>query len=73
MDTLFTADLVVNGQNKSLAVSFANNAYVFRSTNSGEIFQVSRSEDEWHVTGNLPPISQQQAIHALDQYLLSQH
>ena len=73
METLFTADLVVNGQNKSYDVSFVKDAYVFRSSNGAESFQVTRSEDAWHVAGNLPSISQQQAIHALDQYLLSQH
>ena len=73
MDNLFTADLIVNGQNKSFSVSFANDAYVFTSSNGGENFRISRKEDEWHVSGDLPPVSQQQAIHALDQYLLSQH
>lgn len=73
MDNLFTADLIVNGAHKSFTVSFANDAYKFTASNGAENFSIIRKQDEWHVSGNLPPVSQQQAIHALDQYLLSQH
>lgn len=73
MDTLFTADLIVNGKNKSYEVSFANESYLFRSTDGSESFRVSRVDDEWKISGNLPEISRQQATHALDNYLLSQH
>lgn len=73
MDTLFTADLIVNGKNKSYQVTFDHETYLFQSTDGSDSFRVRRVDDEWKINGNLTEISSQQATHALDNYLLSQH
>jgi hypothetical protein len=75
MDTLFTANIIINGQNKSFDVSFAHDEYIFKPTDTDgmETFSFSRQDDEWKTHGNLNEIEKQQAISALEHYLLSQH
>ena len=75
MDTLFTANIIINGENKSFDVSFAHDEYIFKPTdeNGQETFTISRIDDEWKTHGHLNEISKQQAISALEHYLLSQH
>ena len=75
MDTLFTTSIIINGESKSYDVSFANETYIFTldSEDNAPAFKLRREEDEWKLEGNLTEISRQQAIAALDSYLLSQH
>jgi hypothetical protein len=74
MEPLFTAEIIINGQNQHFDVSFHDEQYHFKpSEPTLQAFAFSRIEDEWKITGVLPEIAQQQAIAALDRYLLSQH
>jgi hypothetical protein len=74
MEPLFTAEIIINGQNQHFDVSFHDEQYHFQpSEPTLQAFAISRTEDEWKVNGALPEIAQQQAIAALDRYLLSQH
>jgi hypothetical protein len=74
MELLFTADIIVNGENKLYNVSFHDEQYHFDPEDgTGTAFQVKRDEDQWKVSGPLAEIAQQQAVSALDHYLLSQH
>jgi hypothetical protein len=74
MEPLFTADIIINGQNQSFDVSFKDEQYHFQPLAKGiAAFAIRRSEDEWKVNGTLPEIAQQQATAALERYLLSQH
>ena len=72
MEPLFTADIIVNGQNEYFDVRFHDEAYHFESE-AGRNFSIRRTDDTWVVNGALAEIAQQQAISALDHYLLSQH
>lgn len=73
METLFSTDVIINGENESFDVVFENDAYVFQPTGNATPFSVRRADDEWKVAGSLNNIAQQQAISALERYLLSQH
>ena len=74
MDTLFTANIIVNGENKSYEVSFEDDQYLFRPDGKeAPSFSLRRTHDEWKVAGSLPEIACQQAVSALEHYLLSQH
>ena len=74
MEPLFSADIIVNGEYKLYNVFFRDDAYHFQSEDgSSPAFHVKREDDEWKTKGSLAPIAQQQAISALEHYLLSQH
>lgn len=74
MEPLFTADIIVNGQYKLYHVFFRGEQYHFEpEDNTGDAFTIKRENDEWQVAGSLADIAQQQAVSALDHYLLSQH
>lgn len=73
MDTLFTANVIINGESKGFDVHFENDEYIFNPEDEGEAFSLARLDDGWKVNGNLPEIAQGQAIHALETYLLAQH
>ena len=74
MEPLFTADIIVDGENEAFDVFFHNDSYHFKPENGrAEFFSISRINDAWKVQGTLAEIAQQQAIAALDRYLLSQH
>jgi hypothetical protein len=74
MEALFTTDFIVNGQNKSYQVTFEHDQYVFHPSENGEAtFSLRRDNDEWKIAGLNDEIATQHAVHALEQYLLSQH
>ena len=74
MEPLFTADIIVNGEYQLFLVSFHDEQYFFEPEDkAGQGFSIRREHDEWKVTGPLAEIASQQAISALDHYLLSQH
>jgi hypothetical protein len=74
MEPLFTADIIVNGDFKLYNVFFRNEEYHFEPEDgTGDAFHIKREDDEWKVAGSLAEIAQQQAVSALEHYLLSQH
>ncbi|HVG40198.1 MAG TPA: hypothetical protein VM888_01205 [Chitinophagaceae bacterium] len=74
MEALFTADFILNGNNKSYQVFFENDEYVFHSSeDASKTFSLKREDDIWKPSGINDAIATEQAIHALEQYLLSQH
>ena len=74
MEPLFTADLIVDGANKLYNVSFRDESYFFEPEDgAGRSFHIKRAGDEWQVASALASPAQQQAIAALDRYLLAQH
>jgi len=74
MEPLFTTDIIIEGENKLFNVYFSEEQYHFKpEDNPGEAFSARREADEWKLTGDIAPIARQQAVDALDRYLLSQH
>ena len=74
MEPLFTADVIIEGQNKLFNVTFHDEQYYFSPEDGdGQPFSIKRENDEWKITGTLAPVAQQQAVSALEHYLLSQH
>jgi len=74
MEPLFSADIIVDGEYKLYNVFFQNEHYHFEPEDGeGAAFHVKREDDEWKTIGSLAPIAQDQAISALEHYLLSQH
>jgi hypothetical protein len=74
METLFTTSIIINGQQQAYAVTFQDDAYQFTpDDNTGPNFGLRRAEDEWKLDGDLTPIAKDQAVSALEHYLLSQH
>jgi hypothetical protein len=75
MEPLFTTHIIINGESRNFNVHFEKEAYIFRSDDEGQDsgFSVIRADDTWQVNGQLPEIARQQAVSALEHYLLSQH
>lgn len=74
MEPLFTADIIINGEHKRFNVTFHDEEYRFEPEDgSGQAFHIKRENDTWNVDDVIAPIAQQQAISALEHYLLSQH
>lgn len=74
MEPLFTADIIVNGNYKLYNVFFHDEQYHFEPEDgTGQPFHIRREDDEWKVNASLAEIAQQQAVSALEHYLLSQH
>jgi len=73
MDTLFTAELVQNGQNKIFDVFFEQDRYIFKSQDDESEFGIKREDDEWHPDRTLDDQLREAAINQLESYLLSQH
>ena len=75
MDILFTTSVIIDGQSNDYRVTFADDAYVFTpdADTGAPTFRIRRDEDLWKLDGNLSDISRQQAVSALESYLLSQH
>ena len=74
MEPLFSADIIVNGDYKLFNIFFHDEQYHFEPEDGlGPAFHVKREDDVWKAVGFLAPIAQEQAISALEHYLLSQH
>ena len=71
MEELFKA-LIVNAQYK---VEFGTEEYLFQPVNGNEnvSFSLRREHDEWHGAEDLSPEIRQEAVDALEKYLLKQH
>ena len=76
MENLFSTNLAVNNKSILYRVVFDQEKYVFLSDSDQSAFpsfSFRREHDEWHDQEPLPPEIKQQAIDALDKYLLKQH
>ncbi|MBO9681699.1 MAG: hypothetical protein J7502_03320 [Flavisolibacter sp.] len=76
MEDLFSTNIAVNNENVNYRVIFDNEKYIFLSEADNKAFPAfsfRRAHDEWLDQGLLPPDIKNQAIDALDKYLLKQH
>lgn len=74
MENLFTTQLRQGGGTMGYRVVFADEQYQFiPDGHDGNSFAIKREQDEWHPVSPLPDEVQQQAIAALEEYLLQQH
>ncbi|HWJ92645.1 MAG TPA: hypothetical protein VNR87_16120 [Flavisolibacter sp.] len=76
MEDLFSTNIAVNDQNINYKVIFDHEKYVFLSEAKPRefaSFSFRREHDRWLDQQLLPPEIKQQAIDALEKYLLKQH
>ena len=75
MEELFKATLLINSEGTQYTVVFDHEEYIFQPIGGNEPgkFSLRREHDEWHGGENLPGEARQQAIDALENYLLKQH
>lgn len=76
MEKLFATNLSVNGENIVYQVVFEDDEYIFTAeapSASLPVFAFKRQHDEWHELRLLDPGIREQAIEALDRFLLAQH
>jgi len=76
MEELFSTNIEVSGENVNYRVVFDNEKYIFKSDagNTGlDSFSFRREHDEWTDEASLPSEIKNQAINALDKYLMQQH
>ncbi|HVG14495.1 MAG TPA: hypothetical protein VM935_06025 [Chitinophagaceae bacterium] len=75
MEKLFTANLLVKGEQVAFEATFSNEQYHFKPVDDQQdkAFAIKREADEWHEVDPIPEDVKRQAIDALDNYLLAQH
>lgn len=76
MENLFSTNISVNEKNGVYNVVFEDDKYVFLpEANDKELpsFSFKRENDEWHDQELVAPELKNQAVNALENYLLSQH
>ena len=76
MEDLFSTNIAVNNENVSYRAIFDNEKYVFLSEANNKAFpsfSFRREHDEWLDQELLPTDVKQQAVDALEKYLLKQH
>lgn len=74
MEDLFTTQLQQGGGTMAYRVVFDQEQYRFIPDGfEGNAFALKREHDEWHPVEPLPEAVQQQAVDALERYLLQQH
>jgi hypothetical protein len=76
MEALFSTSLAINNRHVHYRVIFDHDKYVFLSDEKQPeptSFSFRREHDEWLDEKKLPPEVKQQAIDALDKYLMKQH
>lgn len=76
MEDLFSTNIAVNNQNVNYRVIFDKDSYVFLSEadqNAFPSFSFRRENDQWLDQDLLPPEIKNQAVDALEKYLLKQH
>lgn len=76
MEDLFSTNIDVNNENVNYRVIFDNEKYVFLSeanNKSYPSFSFKREHDQWLDQELLPSEIKQQAVEALETYLLRQH
>ncbi len=76
MDFLFTTTLTLDERDVIYEVHFDNEKYNFSpevNAAKSPSFSFKREHDEWHEQETIPAQLRQQAINALENYLLAQH
>lgn len=74
MEDLFTTQLTQGSGSMAYRVVFEDEQYRFIPDGfNGSSFGIRRAHDQWEPVEPLPEEVQQQAIQALESYLLSQH
>lgn len=74
MENLFTTQIAQGAGAMNYQVVFEQEQYRFIPDGfAGSVFALKREHDEWHPLEPLPEGVQEQAVAALEQYLLSQH
>lgn len=74
MEDLFWARLNVNGQPGDYHIVFENDEYCFFQQGSLEpAFVFRREHDEWHAADAVSETVKDEAVDALEKYLLRQH
>lgn len=76
MEHLFSTNIAMDKQDVRYHVVFDHEKYVFTpELNNQKLpsFSFKREHDEWHEQQALPPEIRQQAVDALENYLLKQH
>lgn len=76
MEDLFSTSLAINGRTVPYHVHFDREAYIFAAQEEGAEhprFVLRRAHDAWEGEEHLDPAVRQQAVEALDRYLLRQH
>ena len=76
MESLFITNINVNNKNASYHVYFDHEKYIFLPEPQEEglpTFSFKREHDEWHDQDVIDPALKDQAVDALESYLLKQH
>ena len=76
MEDLFSTNIAVDNENVNYRVFFDNDKYVFLSkadNKSFPSFSFKREHDEWLDEELIPAEVKDQAVDALEKYLLKQH
>lgn len=76
MEDLFSTTIAVNNENINYRVIFDNEKYMFLSeadNKSFSSFSFRREHDQWLDQEVLPQDIKEQAVDALEKYLLKQH
>lgn len=75
MTDLFNTTITTNNHSVFYSVYFDNEEYHFHSAQQdiAKSFIIKREQDEWHIKENIDDGLKNNAIEALEKYLLSQH
>lgn len=74
MEPLFKTNLMIDGKASAYEVFFEEDEYRFQpESGTGLQLHLRREQDEWHTNDALNEQTKNEAIDALDDYLLSQH
>lgn len=76
MENLFSTTIGINGKNINYRVVFNDDKYIFISEaeqSEFSTFSFKRENDQWMDQELMPPGIKNQALDALEKYLLTQH
>jgi hypothetical protein len=76
MEDLFSTNIRINNENIRYHVVFDKENYIFHLESEDKSFpdfSLKREHDEWHEQASLSPDLKQQAVDALERYLMKQH
>jgi len=75
MEHLFSTTMEVEGTQIPFEVVFDHERYIFQPGGGSDLqeFALERTHDEWKDEGGIAPALRQQAVDALERYLMKQH
>jgi hypothetical protein len=74
MEDLFYTNITINDKESRYHIIFDSEKYSFIPVDPGNRgFSFKREEDEWHPQDDLDPQTLEQAVDALEEYLMKQH